>query len=177
MRCFPTAAVLALVVALAGCNPALNWREVRFETADLTALLPCKPDKAERPMPMGAQQVVLQMQGCEAGGATFAVSRMALPDAGQIGPALAQWKAASLGAMRAGAAQELPFVPAGALAVPQSVRVAAAGQRADGSAVSVNAAWFARARGNGIDLFQVALYANRIDPEVSAAFFSGIRFP
>jgi hypothetical protein len=41
----------------------------------------------------------------------------------------------------------------------------------------VNAAWFARARGNGIDLFQVALYANRIDPEVSAAFFSGIRFP
>ncbi|HSV52015.1 MAG TPA: hypothetical protein VLJ57_07855 [Burkholderiaceae bacterium] len=176
MRCFLTAAVLALVL-LAGCNPVFNWREARFDAADLTALLPCKPDKAERPVLLGTQQVTLQMQGCDTGGATFAVARVALSDAGQAGQALAQWKAATLANMRAATVQEAAFVPPGAIALPQSLRVAASGYRPDGRAVSAHAAWFARTRGNQIDLFHIALYADRVDPEVSSTFFSGIRFP
>ena len=177
MRCSLTVAALALM-ALAGCNPVLNWREARFDNADLVAMLPCKPDKAERLVPLGAQQATLQMLGCEVGGATYAVARIALPDASQLGQSLAQWKAATLANMRATApAQEAPFAPPGALAIPQSVRATAAGQRADGHAVSAQLAWFARARGNGIDLFHLALYADRIDPEASSAFFSGVRFP
>jgi hypothetical protein len=177
MRCFPTVAAVALF-ALAGCNPVLNWREVRFDNADLVAVLPCKPDKAERPVPLGAQQATLQMQGCDVGGATYAVARIALTDASQAGQALAQWKAATLANLRATApAQEAPFEPQGALAIPQSVRAAAAGQRADGRPVSAQLAWFARVRSGGIDLFHLALYADRIDPEASSAFFSGVRFP
>lgn len=176
MRCFLTVAVLALV-ALAGCNPVFNWREARFDHADLTALLPCKPDKAERSVALGARDVVLHMRGCDAGGATFAVAHVALADGGQAGPALAQWKAATLANMRAATVQEAAFVPPGAIALPQSVRVAASGQRADGRAVSLHGAWFARVRGGDIDLFHIALYADRVDAEVSATFFSGIRFP
>jgi hypothetical protein len=170
------AAALALA-ALAGCTPTLNWREVRFDQAELVALLPCKPDKGERTVPLAGRQVALRMQGCDVGGATFAVSYTAWPDAAQADHALAQWKAATLANMHAGEAQEQPFVPPGAVALAHSRRLSATGRRADGEAVTVNAAWFARPRGNGIDLFHAALYARRVDTEAASAFFSGIRFP
>ena len=69
MRCLLLAAALALA-ALGGCSPTLNWRETRFDGADLTAMLPCKPDRAERTVPLAGRDAPLRMQGCEAGGAT-----------------------------------------------------------------------------------------------------------
>lgn len=170
------AAALALA-ALAGCAPAFNWREVRFDPAELVAMLPCKPDKGERVVPLAGRDVALRMQGCEVGGATFAVSYAAWPDAAQADLALAQWKAATLANMQAGEAQEQGFVPPGAVALANARRLSATGRRPDGEAVTLNAAWFARPRGNGIDLFHAALYARRIDAQAAAAFFSGIRFP
>lgn len=173
---FVPAAALALA-AMAGCTPTLNWREVRFDQAELVALLPCKPDKGERTVPLAGRQVALRMQGCDVGGATFAVSYTAWPDAAQADQALANWKAATLANMQAGEAQEQAFVPPGAVAFANSRRLSATGRRADGEAVTVNAAWFARPRGNGIDLFHAVLYARRVDAEAASAFFSGIRFP
>ncbi len=176
MRCLLIAAAFALM-ALAGCTPALNWREVRFDQADVVALLPCKPDKGERTVPLAGQSVVLRMQGCDVGGATFAVAHAAWPDAAQADQALAQWKAATLANMHATAVQEEAFLPSGAIALPHSRRLTASGRRAGGGAVTAQAAWFARVRGNSIDLFQAVLYTEQLDAESSAAFFSGIRFP
>ena len=61
-------------VCLAACSPTFNWRDVPLAPAELTALLPCKPDRASRSVPLGGETLQIEMAGCEAGNATFAVA-------------------------------------------------------------------------------------------------------
>lgn len=170
MRVFPLAAALAL----AACTPTFNWREVRAESAPLKAVLPCKPDKGARTVPMAGRQVELKVLGCDTGGATFAILVGDIVDPLRAGAVLAQWKAATLANMRAdgASAQERPFLPAGAMALPQSVRVTASGQRGDGSRVESQAAYFAR----GSQVVQAVIYADRVPSEAADAFFAGLGF-
>ena len=87
-----------LLVSLAGlltvtaCSPTLNWREVRLD-AGVSLLLPCKPDKAQKQVPLGPQPTTLNMLGCEAGGSTFAVAVAELSDPAQVAEVLSQWQA------------------------------------------------------------------------------------
>jgi hypothetical protein len=60
-----------------GCSLTFNWREVRVEPTPLTAMLPCKPDKAKREVPMAGRKVERTAWSCEAGGATSGA--LALP--------------------------------------------------------------------------------------------------
>ena len=163
--------IAAVLFSLAGCSPVFDWREVRAEATPLRAVLPCKPDKGARTVPMAGRPVELKVLGCEAGGATFAVLFGDVVDPLRSGEVLGQWKAATLANMRSTGASDQPFLPAGAMALPQSLRVTAAGQRADGSRVESQSAYFAR----GSQVFQAVIYADRIAPEAAAAFFAGLR--
>jgi hypothetical protein len=165
---------MALLAAgmVAACSPTLNWREIRVESTPLTAMMPCKPDKAARQVPMAGRNVSLTALSCEAGGATFAVLFADIGEPARLGEALAQWKKATLGNLRAPAARETPFWPAGALALPQSQQVVAAGQRPDGSKVESHAAYFAQ----GSRVYQAVIYAAQIGPEATESFFSGLKF-
>lgn len=170
---FSTAGLAALL-ALFACSPALNWREVRPENTRLSLLLPCKPDKAQKRVPLGGQKVVLSMLGCEAAGATFALATADLGDATRAGPVLALWLNLTLTHMNAAPAtrQVLPLkIPGAANEVPV-IRVAAQGQQADGTAVAGQAAYFAR----GTQVFQVVMYAPKIEPDVAETFFSSLKF-
>lgn len=171
MHRLPVAVLLG--IAATACSPTFNWREVRAEPTPLKALLPCKPDKASRPVPMAGREVQLQVLGCEAGGATFAVLHAELGEPGRSGEVLAQWQQATLANLRASGSQSAAFVPPGALALPQSVRVSASGRRADGSAVRSEAAYFAR----GTQVFQAVIFADEIRPEWAQAFFGGLALP
>ena len=166
------AAVLITGWTLAACSPTFNWREVRAEPTALKAMLPCKPDKGARSVPMAGREVSLQVIGCDTGGATFAVMFADLGDASRLGEVLAQWKAASLSNMRGTSAQETPFRPPGALALPQSLQVVASGQRPDGTRVQSQAAYFAQ----GSHVFQAVIYTGQLKPEVAEPFFSGLKF-
>jgi hypothetical protein len=170
-------ALASILVAawLAGCSPALNWREVRIEPAPLVALLPCKPDRASRTLELAGEAVELGMTGCDADGATFAVGRLRLGVGASAGAAMTQWRSATLANMRASDIHEQPFQPAGSLDLPQSVRLSAAGQRADGRAVKSQAVWFARSSGDGLWLFHAVIYADNLKPETADAFFGGLR--
>jgi hypothetical protein len=167
-----TAAALACVLALAACSPTFNWREVRAEPTTLKAMLPCKPDKGERVVPMAGRQVPLQVLGCDTGGATFAVLHADIKDAARAGEVLAQWKTATLLNMKSPAGREGKFDPPGGTALPQSLHVVASGQRADGSKVESHAAYFAQ----GSHVFQAVIYADRLKPEMAEPFFSGLQF-
>jgi hypothetical protein len=68
---------------------------------------------------------------------------------------------------------EQPFHPAGALGLSQSVKVAATGQRPDGSKIQSQAAYFAQ----GHHVFQAVIYGSVITPEAADPFFAGLRFP
>lgn len=164
---------LAALLAMAACSPALNWREVRPEGTRLNLLLPCKPDKAQKVVPLGGRPTPLAMLGCDADGATFAVAIADVGDASQAASVLALWQDLALANMKAVPASRQPLplkVPGASPGVPVT-RLQAQGQRADGTAVSGQAAYFAQ----GSQLFQVVMYAPRIAPEVAETFFSSLK--
>nr|WP_315245747.1 hypothetical protein [uncultured Albidiferax sp.] len=161
------------LAGLVACSPALNWRTARSDAHDLSMLLPCKPDKATRDVPMAGATVALDMQGCDAAEATFAVSHVRLADAAQVSAALAGWQTATLTNLRATRPQTQSFeIPGGQL----GVRWAVQGQRADGRPVSAQAVWFARIQPDGIDLFNAVVYADKNDTAVADTFFTGLQF-
>lgn len=168
----PRSPVAALLLCLAACTPTFNWREVGAEPGGLHAMLPCKPDRGARNLPMGGRATEVSALGCDTGGATFALLTADVGDPLRTGEVLAQWKAATLANIRGSSAQERPFVPAGALPLAQSVRVTASGVRADGAKVESEAAYFAR----GSRVFQAVVYAAPIPADAAATFFSGLRF-
>lgn len=163
---------LLSAAALIACSPTFNWREVRAEPTPLKAMLPCKPDKGARTVPMAGRDVSLEVLGCDTGGATFAVLHADIGDASRLGEVLAQWKTATLLNLRSEAAREFAFRPSGALDLRQSLQVVASGKRADGSKVESHAAYFAR----GSHVYQAVIYSGELKPEIADAFFSGLKF-
>lgn len=169
---FIFAVVVSGLLALSACSPSFNWRETRLEGSTLLALLPCKPDRGSRMIPLAGRDVELHMLGCEAGGAVFAVSYADLKDADKAGVALGHWKAAMLENMHATSSQELPFRPRGASALPPSFRMVAQGNRPDGRPVVAQGAWFA----HGSQVFHAVVYADNLSQEVAQTFFAGLGF-
>ena len=180
----------ALLLTLTACSPVFNWREVRPEDTALSLLLPCKPDRAEKKLSLGERPQVLRLLGCDAGGATFAVTVADVGDASSVTAVLAAWQSATLANMKASppmrsgltgatpdkadknATGAVPLKVTGAASQPPAVLVKARGQRADGTAVSGQAAYFVQ----GSQVFQVVIYAVEISPEVAETFFSSLKF-
>lgn len=166
-----------LLWLLAGCSPALNWRSVPLPEAGITITLPCKPDQATRTVELAGGAAELSMAGCDADGATVAVSHAALADPSQAGAALRHWRAAvvaNLGAGAAATAVDTPYAPKGALPLPQSVRTVVQGQRADGRAVFAQGVWFARAAGGQMRLYHAVVYTDKPRPELADQLFAGM---
>ena len=180
--------LLAVAASMAACSPTFNWRDVRPEGTALSLLMPCKPDKAEKKVPLGDPLVVLRLLGCDAGGATFAVAVAEVGDATRVAGVLAQWQNGTLANMKAppvgqpfsqrqgvseqGATEILPWKLPGAALQPPAVLIKARGQRADGTAVNGQAAYFVQ----GTQVFQAVMYAAEIKPEVAENFFSSLKF-
>jgi hypothetical protein len=80
--------IFSLMAACSACTPTFNWRDVGFEQAPVSALLPCKPDRGSRPVQLAGYTVTMHMAGCEAGGATFAVALVQVADAQQTAAVL-----------------------------------------------------------------------------------------
>ena len=163
-------AVLAMLT-LAGCNPTFNWRDVRPDNTRLSLLMPCKPDKAQKTVPLGGQPTELMLLSCDAGGVTFALALADVGDASKTATILGQWQIATLANMKAmpatqGAVIKLPGLPSG------GVIVKATGKRANGEAVTSQAAYFAQ----GSQVFQAVIYASNISADVADTFFSGLKF-
>ena len=167
---FSIHAVLALL-ALSACNPTFNWRDVRPEGTRLSLLMPCKPDKAQKTIPMAGQQTELMLLSCEAGGATFAVAVADVKEASAVTLALTQWQSAAMANIKAAPATAGSLVKVTGLA-SGAFLVKATGQRANGQAVISQAAYFAQ----GSQVFQAVIYANELSPDVADTFFSGLRF-
>ena len=171
---FQPAVIAAAVVVclLAACNPTFNWRDVRPDETRLGLLLPCKPDKAEKVVLLGGRLTPLRLLGCDAGGATFAVAVADLGDSARAADVLTQWQAVTLANMKAGAPQVTPLVLKGAAPSPAPVLVKAQGQRADGTTINGQAAYFAQ----GTQIFQAVVYAGKLSPDVAETYFASLSF-
>ena len=163
--------MLVAMVCLTACNPTFNWRDVRLDGTRLALLMPCKPDSAQKTVPLAGQPTELMLLSCDAGGMTFAVATADVKDASKVSATLAQWQIATLANMKAE-----PGTPSAAFKLPGSANggglVRAIGQRANGQAVSSQAVYFAQ----GSQVFQAVMYADKLSPDVAETFFSGLKF-
>ena len=178
-RHFSCAGAAALALALAACSPVFNWREVPLGGDGVIALLPCKPDRAARSLTLGGDPVELEMVGCEAGGATFALARTQVADVAQAQARMAAWRAATRaqwdGASIEEQAADLPR------ALPQPAPVAL---RARGGAPGQHGTaqgrmlWFAHTSRNGrFAVYQATVLGEPSSAEASSTFFEGIHLP
>lgn len=168
-----TVPALALCALLSACSPTFDWREVRVEPGPLAAMLPCKPDKAARRVPLAGREVELQALGCKAGGASFVLMQADVVEAGRASEALQAWQQATVATLRATSPTRQHQVPPGATDLPGSDRLAARGQQGDGAAVQAEVLFFAR----GSQVYQAAVYASKATPEMLQTFFESIKLP
>jgi hypothetical protein len=163
----------ALLLLITACTPALNWRDVRLESADgsaLKAALPCKPDAATRKQQLGGIQVDLSMMGCVVNDATFTLSRIPVLDPLSAPKVLAAWQAAAVANMKAVATPTIPAIVAGAGAWPPAARVTLAGVTTQAQII-----WFAKQSSTGLTLYQAALYSKQPSNEAATTFFESLQ--
>ncbi|PUE09528.1 hypothetical protein B9Z51_11795 [Limnohabitans sp. T6-5] len=174
-----TLAGLSVAVALSACSPEQNWREVSFDGTSVKAQLPCKPDRTTRSVPLGGVPLDMQVVGCESGNATLAVMTVALPSATDANALLTGWQQATLrNAQVKEPRNESPravWQGAGFLPLAASVRIQAQGQRGDGRAVAVDAAWGAVPEGDHVRLVHAVVYATGKTDDLANTLMEGLR--
>ena len=178
--------VLSGAFVLSACSPTMNWREIRIKDTALVAMLPCKPDTGARTVPLGGRDVSLNMTGCDAGGATFAVAHATVDSASAAPVVLAQWRKAALANIAAVSSRDVPvnaavLSPAGnqpgnspSAAATAPMRITAQGQGKDGKPVVMHGVWFAK----DAQVFHAMVFAERMSPALTEAtelFFSGLK--
>ena len=168
-----------LLGLLAACSPALNWRSISLADAPLSLELPCKPDYAVRDVDWGAGKQQLSMAGCQADGATWAVSHVLLAQPQEAPAVLTRWQQALQNQL-----QLPPDTPAGvvfllkgALELPQAVQVQWQGRDAQGAPVVADARWWARLEGTGVRVYQAIVLSPRQPVAVAArdTFVQGLQ--
>ncbi|SCX74607.1 hypothetical protein [Variovorax sp. EL159] len=172
----PSWLALSAAALLAACSPTFNWREVPIAESGLVALLPCKADRANRALPLGAESVQVDMTGCEAGGATFAIAHAAANSPVQAEAWLNAWRAATRSQLADAQVAEAPATVQRATAVPAPLRLDA--QPSQQGAAPVQVLWFAQSQKDGtVALYQATVLGKPSSPEAAKTFFEGLHLP
>lgn len=164
---------LGLALLLAGCAPALDWRESRPADSGLAGMFPCQPKSFTRSVRLAGQAVALTLAACRADGRTWALAWADLADPGRVGAALDELRgsaAANIGA-GTGPARALPFTVPGATPNPATRREELQGRLPDGQPVVEQVAVFTR----GLRVFQLTALGPSLPPEAADTFFASWR--
>lgn len=81
-------------LALLGCTPKYDWREVRDAESRFTVLMPIKPTTLARPIDLDGLKLTMAMTAAEVDGVTFAVGSVQLADGAAARAALDKMKTA-----------------------------------------------------------------------------------
>jgi len=170
---------VAAVVLLAACSPTFNWRDVPMADGGLTALLPCKPDRAERAIPLGASTVNVQMAGCEAGDATFAIATARAGNAAEAEAWLDAWRTSTRAQWQAatgGQVSETSVSVVRAAPKPAPWQIEAHGADASGKPNEARVRWFAQFQRDGsVAIFQATVLGKPSATDATSTFFDGLR--
>ena len=167
------AALMLMALALGGCSPKFNWREVRLEQSGVALLFPCKPDTQVRQVDMDGQALSMTLSGCSAGDASFALAYARLGEGNSPGAALRRWRELTLGNLGAQGVNEMAYPLQGVRSDEQSVRLGSAGRRPDGSSLVAQAFWFTHDRW----VYQASVLAERPREAEADTFMTSIRLP
>lgn len=171
-------AALALAAhALSACSPTFNWREVPIGDDGLVALLPCKPDRATRQLPLGTESVAVDMTGCEAGGATFAVAHATASSATQAEGWMRAWRAATRAQLADAPVVEAAAALPRAAISPPPARLDTQSANTSGQPAPTHVLWFAQQRAGRVSIYQATVLGQPSSAEALPTFFEGLRLP
>jgi hypothetical protein len=174
--CFPGLAMpVVLALAVLGCSPALDWREVRPDDA-LMLLFPCKPERHTRQVTIEGERLSMSLASCAADGQTFALAFLDAPSPERL-DSLMQTLQHGLRENVAGAAvtppvEPVPFSVKGATPHALAFKVSALGKRVDGEPLRAEAGFFRR----GLRIYQVTVIGRVLDGESLETFFASLTF-
>jgi hypothetical protein len=160
-----------LTLPLAGCSPALDWREVRPADTGAQLLLPCKPASHARELTLAGQKVRMVLHACRAADTTWAVAWAELADPARTGPALAELKAAAAANIGASLLEPLAGRTAGETPNPNAGRFAVSGRLPDGQPVQGRVVLAAR----GPAVMQVTALGPRPEAAALDTFVDSLR--
>jgi hypothetical protein len=159
----------ALLIVLAACTPALNWRETRPEGSGVKMLFPCRPDRHERTIRVAGAELHMQMHFCSAAGAAFSLAFVDASDPTRVTPLLARLRAAAAANVGGTATVRTMVVP-GATPNEQSALIRVEGHLPDGRGVVEHAAFFVK----GLRLYQATALGKSLTTDALETFFSSI---
>jgi len=181
MPTLPRLGRFLLATAAAGfaaCSPTFNWREVPIGDAGVIALLPCKPERATRDLPLGTGSIQVDMAGCKAGGATFAVAHARAESAEQAERWLRAWHVATRSQLADVSVVESPAVLARAATSPAPARLDTQGADTAAGAGGAHVLWLAHQRPDGgASIYQATVSGSPSSTDAVATFFEGFRIP
>lgn len=161
----------AVLVLLAACSPALDWREVRPADSHLQLLFPCKPVQQARRVMLAGQNVRLVLHVCNAGEQTWALAHADMGDPTHLGPALRELLGSAAANLGAAPGTPLPLQVAGATPHGASARWRLSGQLPDGVAVVEEVAVFAY----GTRVYQATALGPELPLEMAQTFMASLR--
>ena len=164
-------AIFVVVIGLAACTPALNWREIQPEGSELFAMFPCKPERFARSVPLAGAKVEMRMSSCVVDGATYAVAYASVAEPVQVTAALTELQASTAGniggvAMDVGAASVPGMTPN-----PLARRVTIKGRGTDGGSLEEQVVFFVK----GLRVYQASIVGPKVDGEAADMFVTGLR--
>lgn len=160
-----------LAMELAGCSPALDWREVRVPGSQVLALMPCRPAEQQRQIPLAGAPTTVTLQACSAGGLTWALVSADVADPARTGSALDELRTSSARNLLTAASAGIAFAPPGSTPNSGSRRARLVGTTPDGSAAQMELVVFS----HGTRVFQGTVLGEKVETESADAFFAGLR--
>ncbi len=155
----------------ASCSPALNWRKVNPDGAQLQLMFPCKPEREERTQPgPGGKTVTVHSMSCKARGGQFSLTWADLGEAGAVSAAMRRMHESVARQMSPGASA--PLAVRGVASDSESFQQtfeARAGQPPQQARQAV----FAR----GGRLYQLLMQGERLDAEAWEVFLGSVQLP
>jgi len=151
--------------AMLACSPALNWRSTPLGEASV--FLPCKPDRAQRPVQLDAQPMTMEVAGCEAAGALFAASRIEIPAGMDSQALLARWHAAAMASLGDREKSQAMVLPG------KTLNATGMGKHPDGSDLQARFLWQVGSR----EIVLLAVYATHITNEMTEPFLVDLQLP
>lgn len=166
LKTLPGAGLLAFLLLLGACSPALDWREVRPEGSGAELMFPCKPEQARRPV--SAQEPAMGLAACRAAELSFSLSWSEMPRPDMMGPAL---RTLGDGLRQRLQAPEVAWQEAqvrGMTPRPESGQQALSGPRQ-----KARQALFSR----GLKVYQLVMMGPRDDEAAWQNFLASVRLP
>lgn len=158
-------------LALVGCAPSLDWREIRPDDSDAIAMFPCKPTTDARMVNLAGARVRMVLVACRAGNATWALAFADMTDPAKVTQALQDLRSANAGNLKGTPTVIGEMRLAGMSPNPQAQRVRVQGSLPAGEAVVLESGFFAR----GTRVYQATVMGQAIDAEALATFFDGLK--